>query len=47
MPQVLLIQESKKLTFGSPLTVYSPYSLLELLMYKGLYSMPPSHILSL
>jgi hypothetical protein len=42
-----LIQESKKLTFGSPLTVYSPHSLSELLTYKGLYSMPPSHILSL
>jgi hypothetical protein len=43
----LLIQESKKLTFGSPLTVYSPNSLSELLTYKGLYSMPPSRILSL
>jgi hypothetical protein len=43
----LLIQESKKLTFGSPLTVYSPHSLSELLTCKGLYSMPPSHILSL
>jgi hypothetical protein len=43
----LLIQESKKLTFVSPLTVYSPHSLLELLTYKGLFSMPPSCILSL
>jgi hypothetical protein len=43
----LLIQESKKLIFGSPLTVYSSHSLLELLTYKGLHSMPPSHILSL
>jgi hypothetical protein len=43
----LLIQESKKLSFGSPLTVYSPHSLSELLTYKGLYSMPPSHVLSL
>jgi hypothetical protein len=43
----LLIQESKKLTFGSLLTVYSPHSLLELLTYKGLYSIPPSHILFL
>jgi ribonuclease HI len=42
-----LIQESKKLTFGSLLTVYSPQSLSELLTYKGLYSMPPSCILSL
>jgi ribonuclease HI len=42
-----LIQESKKLTFGSPLTVYYPHSLSELLTYKGLYSMSPSHILSL
>jgi hypothetical protein len=42
-----LIQESKKLTFGSPLTVYSLYSLSELLTYKGLYSMPSSCILSL
>jgi hypothetical protein len=43
----LLIQESKKLTFESPLTVYSPHNLSELFTYKGLYSMPPSHILSL
>jgi hypothetical protein len=43
----LLIQESKKLTFGSPLTVCSPHNLSELLTYKGLYSMPLSHILSL
>jgi hypothetical protein len=43
----LLIQESKKLTFGSPLTVCSPHSLLELLTYKGLYSIPLSCILSL
>jgi ribonuclease HI len=42
-----LIQESKKLTFGSPLTVYSPHSLSELLTYKGLDFMPPSRILSL
>jgi hypothetical protein len=42
-----LIQESKKLSFGSPLTVYSPHSLSELLKYKGLYPMSPSHILSL
>jgi hypothetical protein len=43
----LLIQESKKLTFGSPLTVYSPHSLSKLLTYKGLYSIPTSHIPSL
>jgi hypothetical protein len=43
----LLVQESKKLTFGSLLTVYSSHSLLELLTYKGLHSMPPSRILSL
>jgi hypothetical protein len=42
-----LIQESRKLTFGSPLTVYSLHSLLELLTYKGLYSMPPSPVLFL
>jgi hypothetical protein len=34
----LLIQESKKLNFGSPLTVYSLHILSELLMYKGLYA---------
>jgi hypothetical protein len=43
----LLIQESEKLTFGCPLTVYSSHNLSELLTYKGLYSMPPSCILSL
>jgi ribonuclease HI len=43
----LLIHKSKKLTFGSPLTVYSLHSLSELLIYKGLYSMPPSCIVSL
>jgi hypothetical protein len=37
----LLIQESKRLTFGSLFTVYSSYSLPELLTYKGLYSMAP------
>jgi hypothetical protein len=43
----LLIQESKKLTFGSPLTIYSSHSLLELLTYKELHSMTPSRTLSL
>jgi hypothetical protein len=43
----LLIQESKKLTFGSPFTVLSPHGLSELLTYKGLHSMPPSRFLSL
>jgi hypothetical protein len=43
----LSIQGNKKLTFGSPLTVYSPHNLSILLTYKGLYSMPPSHNLSL
>jgi hypothetical protein len=42
----LLIQQSKKLTFVSPLTVYSLHSLTELLIYKGLYSIRPPHILS-
>jgi ribonuclease HI len=43
----LLIQESKKLTFGSLLTVYSTHSLSECLTYKALHSMPLSHILPL
>jgi hypothetical protein len=43
----LPIRESKKLTFGSHLTVYSSHSLSELLTYKGLHSMPPSRILVL
>jgi hypothetical protein len=43
----LLIQESKKLTFGSSLTVYSPHSLSELFTYKGLHSIPLSCVLSL
>jgi hypothetical protein len=43
----LLIQDSKKLTLVSSLTVYSSHSLSELLTYKGLYSMPSSCILSL
>jgi hypothetical protein len=47
MAASLLIQESKKLTFGSLLTVYSSHSLSEFLTYKGLHSMPPSLILFL
>jgi hypothetical protein len=43
----LLIQRTKKLTFGFPLPVSSSHNLSELLTYKGLYSMPPSHILFL
>jgi ribonuclease HI len=36
----LLIQESQKLTFGFPLTVYSSHSLSELLTYQELHSCP-------
>ena len=37
-----LIHESKKLTFGSPTTVFSHHNLSHLLTYKGLQTLPPS-----
>lgn len=43
----LLIRESKKLTFGSPITVFSSHNLSQLLTYKGLQTLPPSRFLSL
>jgi hypothetical protein len=43
----LVVQESKKFTFGSLLTVLLSHSLSELLTYKGLHSMPPFYVLSL
>jgi hypothetical protein len=43
----LLIQESKKLNFGSSMTVFSSHNLSQLLTYKGLQTLPPSRVLSL
>jgi hypothetical protein len=43
----LLIRESKKLTFASPITVFSSHNLSQLLMYKRLQTLPPSRVLSL
>ncbi|XP_007653304.3 uncharacterized protein LOC103162167, partial [Cricetulus griseus] len=43
----LLIRESKKLTFGSPITVFSHHNLSHLLTYRGLQTLPPSRVLSL
>ncbi|XP_076403062.1 uncharacterized protein LOC143267687 [Peromyscus maniculatus bairdii] len=43
----LLIRESKKLSFGSSITVFSHHNLSHLLTYKGLQTLPPSRVLSL
>jgi hypothetical protein len=43
----VLVQESKKLTFGGTITIVSPHHLAELLTYKGLRTLPPCWILSL
>ena len=42
----LLIRESKKLNFGSPINVFSSHNLSQLLMYKGLQTLPPFRVLS-
>jgi ribonuclease HI len=41
-----LIKESKILTLGSPITVLSSHNLTQLLTYTGLYTLPPSRVLS-
>jgi ribonuclease HI len=43
----VLVQESKKLTFGGTITIVSPHHLVELLTYKGLRTLAPCWILSL